>query len=225
MINIRNVMSIREFSKESKIEPSYNPSDEFVTKSTMDWIRNVVIGYNLCPFAEKPLKENNLYVSVVRGNDDEGVASTVLHEMIHHSVNPGTTVVVAPEYYPDDFEKFMNLVEYLQDEFLEENEDLRGEVQIAPFHPLFQFEGSGSDGADNYTNRSPYPMFHVLREVEVAGAVQKLRGDASKVWHRNVKLLESMEMKLGREGVEKAMRGEHVIGMEELLQKIKIQET
>ena len=195
-----------------------------IETTAMNWIRKVVIGYNLCPFAEKPLREKKLHVSVVRGDDPQWVASTVLHEMIYHSEKPGTTVVVAPEYYPDDFEPYMSLVQYLQDEILEENDDIRGEVQIAPFHPLFQFEGSDSDGVDNYTNRSPYPMFHILREVEVAGAVQKLGGDASKVWERNVKLLENMEEKLGRDGVMKAMNGEAVEGMDELLKEIKIQE-
>ena len=91
----------------------------------------------------------------------------MLHEMIVHSEKPGTAIVVAPEYYPKDFEQYMSLVQYLQDEFLEENEDIRGEVQISPFHPLFQFEGSGCKGIDNYTNRSPFPMFHILREVEL----------------------------------------------------------
>ena len=218
--------SMRNFSKEYNIQPteSYTPSDEVIESKTMNWIRKVVIGYNLCPFAEKPLRENKLNISVVRGNDHKEVASAVLHDMIYHSEKPGTTVVVAPEYYPDDFEQYMSLVQYLQDEVLEENEDIRGEVQIAPFHPLFQFEGSEMQGVDNYTNRSPYPMFHILREVEVAGAVQKLGGDASKVWERNVRLLENMEENLGRDGVEKAMRGESVDGMDDLLRDIRIQE-
>lgn len=67
-------------------------------------------------------------------------------------------------------------------------------------------------------------MFHILREVEVAGAVQKLGGDASKVWERNVRLLENMEETLGRNGVEKAMRGDPVDGMDDLLKEIKMNE-
>jgi hypothetical protein len=217
-------LSIRNFSKEYKIAQAHTPSDAIVESQTMDWIRKVVIGYNLCPFAAQPLRENRLNITVVRGDDPEWIASTVLHEMIYHSEKPGTTVVVAPEYYPEDFELYMSLVQYLEEEVLDESDDLRGVVQIAPFHPLFQFEGSGSDGVDNYTNRGPYPMFHILREDEVAGAVQKLGGDASKVWERNVRLLESMELKLGRDGVEKAMRGETVDQMDELLKDIKVQD-
>merc|ERR1711971_7502 len=95
--------------------------------------------------------------------------------------------------------------------------DLHGLVQIAPFHPQFEFNGSGSNGIDNFTNRSPYPMFHIIRENEVTNAVDKLGGDASKVWSRNIKLLESMNERWGREGTEKAMMGEYIEGIDELL--------
>ncbi|KAL3790047.1 hypothetical protein HJC23_011403 [Cyclotella cryptica] len=201
---------------------SFNPSDDTVESQTLEWIRRVVIGYNLCPFAEKPLREDKLKLSVVRGNDTESIASTVLYEMIMQTERPGTTVVIAPEFFPDDFEEYMALVQYLEEDIIEEHEDLRGVVQIAPFHPLFQFEGSGNSGVDNYTNRSPYPMFHILRENEVSKAVDKLGGDASKVWERNVRLLEHMEMKLGKEGVENAMKGERVMGMEDVLKEVKV---
>ncbi|KAL7478269.1 hypothetical protein ACHAW6_004046 [Cyclotella cf. meneghiniana] len=201
---------------------SFHPSDDTIESQTLEWIRKVVIGYNLCPFAEKPLRENKLKLSVVRGNDDEIIASTVLYEMIAQTERPGTTLVIAPEYYPRDFEQYMTLVQYLEEDVMEEHDDLRGVVQIAPFHPLFCFEGSGQSGIDNYTNRSPYPMFHVLRENEVSTAVDKLGGDASKVWERNVRLLENMEMKLGREAVEKAMKGETIQGMDDVLKEVKV---
>ena len=74
----------------------------------------------------------------------------------------------------------------------------------------FQFEGSESEGIDKCTNRSPFPISHILREVEVAGAVVKLGGNARKVWERKVMLLENMELKFGRDGVEKAMKGETI---------------
>ena len=89
----------------------------------------------------------------------------------------------------------------------------------------FQFEGIESEGIDKYTNRSPFPISHILREVGVAGAVVKLGGDASKVWERKVKLLENMELKFGRDGVEKAMRGETINVMEALLREITIQDS
>ena len=193
-----------------------------IRKTTLDWIKRVVIGLNLCPFAERPLRENKLKVSVVRGSDDEYVAAAVVYELISRSdvKHEGTTVVVAPDFYPDDFERYMDLVQYIEDNVMEEHE-LHGLVQIAPFHPKFVFSGSEGEGVDNYTNRSPHPMFHVLRENEVGLAVDKLGGDASKVWQRNVDLLEGMEKKFGREGVKEIMSGKLLDGVKDLLKGIR----
>jgi len=196
--------------------------DKEIKNKTLNWIKQVVIRLNLCPFAERPLRENKVKVSVVRGNDDEFVAAAVVYELISRSdeQHEGTTIVVAPEFYPDDFERYMDLVQYIEDDVMEEH-DLHGLVQIAPFHPKFEFSGSGGDGVDNYTNRSPYPMFHILRENEVSLAVDKLGGDASKVWQRNVNLLEGMDKKFGRDGVKKIMKGELLDGLKDLLRDIR----
>jgi hypothetical protein len=116
--------------------------------------------------------------------------------------------VIAPECHPNDFAMYLSFVSALDNDFMDEY-DLHGHVQVAPFHPLFEFSGSGKDGIDNYTNRAPYPIFHVLRESEVESAVDKLGGDASQVWKRNVELLEDMQDTLGgNEGVVDAMRGD-----------------
>lgn len=183
-------------------------TDDEVEERALSWIRNVVIGYGLCPFADRPLREGRLRLSVVRGDDDEEVAAAVVYELVSRSdgANPGTTVVIAPEYHPDDFERYMSLVSYIEEDVMDEL-DLVGRVQLAPFHPQFVFDGSGSDGIDNFTNRGPYPMFHVLREDEVSIAVDKLDGDAGKVWRRNVDLLGRMEGRYGREGAARIMEG------------------
>lgn len=164
---------------------NYTPKNDVIESTSIEWIKKVVIGYNLCPFADKPLRENKLKVSVVRGDNDQHVAAAVVYELIARSDENqhGTTIVIAPECYPDDFHTYMSLVQNIEEDVMDEH-DLHGVVQIAPFHPQFEFEGSGADGVDNYTNRSPYPMFHILRENEVAGAVDKLGGDASKVRRR-----------------------------------------
>ena len=128
--------------------------------------------------------------------------------------------MVAPEYHPDNFERFVSLVQYAEDDVTEVH--LRGLVQVAPFHPMFEFAGSGIQGVDNYTNQSPNPMFHILREDEVEAAVNKLGGDASKVWSRNVELLEAMEKLWGKSGVEMAMRGEDIDGIDDVLKEIRL---
>ena len=191
---------------EIEAEPAtyHNPPDSIVESQTIKWIREVVIGLNLCPFAALPLSSNKLSVEIVRGNDAEAIAAAVLLELILRTDQPGTTVVVAPECHPDDFTTYLEVVSFIEDTLMVEHE-LHGKVQLAPFHPLFEFGGSGADGVDNYTNRSPYPMFHVLREDEVGAAVDKLNGDAGVVWQRNIKLLRLMEEKLGREGLKDVM--------------------
>jgi len=93
-----------------------------------------------------------------------------------------------------------------EEENYEEEVKLGDCFQVLPFHPHFEFQDSStSSGVDNYTNRSPYPTFHILREDEVSVAVKLLGGDSSKIWKRNVKLMEAFEERLGLDGVKKIM--------------------
>ena len=187
----------------------YDPPDSVVHTKTLDWIKQVVIGLNLCPFAASPLASNKLSIEIIRGRDAEAISAAVLLELILRVETPGTTVVVAPECSPDDFETYLQVLDFI--ELIMEEHELVGKVQVAPFHPLFEFGGRSDDGddkaegIDNYTNRSPFPMFHVLREEEVGAAVDKLDGDASVVFDRNIRLMKMLYERLGRDGVEKVM--------------------
>ena len=225
--NNDDVMTVVETDKTHEADShKLQLTDEEVESHSLKWIRQVVIGYNLCPFAEKPMRDKTLQTIIVRGQDDEEIASSVVYELVSRSreSNPGTTIVVAPDYYPTDFTAYMSLVQYIEEDVME-NLNLHGIVQLAPFHPQFVFEGSAPDGIDNYTNRSPYPMFHILREDEVSRAVDKLDGDAGKVWRRNIDLLESMVDRFGKEGAVRAMmiemEGLPLEGMHELLREVK----
>lgn len=201
-----------EDDEEEKKELYDDPPDSVVHAESLDWIKQVVIGLNLCPFAASPLANNKLSIEITRGHDAEAISAAVLLELILRVDNPGTTVVVAPECSPDDFEIYLQVLDFI--ELIMEEHELVGKVQVAPFHPLFEFggrsdnDGSNDDeavGIDNYTNRSPFPMFHVLREEEVGAAVDKLDGDASVVFDRNILLMKMLYERLGREGVEKVM--------------------
>ena len=114
--------------------------------------------------------------------------------------------MICPDLFPSNFLSFLEVYNMLQDGVLVDN-DLGGHIQIAPFHPYFEFEGSG-DNIDNLTNRSPFPIFHILREEEVGVAVDALNGDSEKVWKRNVELLEELEEQLGRDKATKVLSGE-----------------
>jgi len=202
-------------------------SVEEIKSVTLSWVTSVIIGLNFCPFARKPFEDANLFVQVVQGShegdisDDyvNDVLATVMRESALLKEKKGTTIVVAPELYPENFFEYLDVLDMLEEAL--NVYELDEHVQIAPFHPMFEFSGSTSRGIDNLTNRSPYPMFHILREVEVSSAVDKLGGDSGKVWQRNISLLNKFKDELGREKTERIMRGEKVDGMEEIISKIR----
>ena len=153
------------------------------------------------------MRTGDLHVHVVRDNDEIVILGAILGEMLVRRDVPGTSLVVTPELYPDDFLKYLSVVTTLEEDLMDDH-DLHGHVQVAPFHPLFEFEGSGESGIDNFTNRAPFPIFHILREEEVERAVDKLQGDAGKVWRRNVSFLEDLKDSLGVEGVKRSVSGD-----------------
>mmetsp|Transcript_36058 Transcript_36058/g.73192 ORF Transcript_36058/g.73192 Transcript_36058/m.73192 type:complete len:331 (+) Transcript_36058:1207-2199(+) len=186
--------------------PPGAPSDAEVEDITMEWIKRAVIGLNLCPFAERPLKTGELSLHVTRGNDPRTISEAVAEQLLRKRDERGTAFVITPEFCADDFDEYMTMVQFLEERVMTYH-DLHGRVQIAAFHPDFAFDGSGEDAVDVYTNRSPYPAFHVLREDEVVRAGKKLGGDSGRVWRRNKRLLEILDDKLGRLGVVKLLLG------------------
>jgi hypothetical protein len=171
----------------------------------MDWLSQFVLRLKLCPFATRPL---------VTHSDTEfeyipysGESRSELLALIERSVNAlaaieppsrKTAVVVLEPPFPAGLEVFSNF-----NDFLEEEVNAipaispQGKVQVAPFHPHFEFAGSDDDRG-NYVNRSPFPMFHILREAEVTAAIETYetpetasvpaRTTAS-IWNRNAKLM------------------------------------
>ena len=184
--------------------PPDAPSDADVEAITKRWITRAVIGLNLCPFAERPLRTKELSFHTIRGDNPEHIIEAVTEQLLLKKDEKGTSLVICPEF-PDDFEEYMALVQFIETRVMVYF-DLVGHVQIAPFHPNFTFD-SADENIDVFTNRSPYPMFHVLRESEVGAAVTKLCGDPGKVWRRNKRLLEIMEEKLGRSRVVQFLLG------------------
>jgi hypothetical protein len=145
-------------------------------------------------------------MEVIPGIDENEILSRILGECLVRQTKPGTSLMICPDLYPQKFDAFLQVYNILNEGVLVDY-DLTDDIQVAPFHPLFEFEGSGSDGVDNYTNRSPYPIFHILREEDVGRAVDLLDGDASRVWRRNVDLLEALGDVLSKEEMEQVMTG------------------
>ncbi len=175
------------------------PDSATVTDHTRQWLEKAVIGLNLCPFAKAPHVKNLVRISVSQARHLDGFLEDLDRELQLLGDTPAdeleTTLLVHPTLFPD-FDTFNQML-YIADAAVVDN-GLEGIVQIAPFHPDFQFEGTDSDDISNYTNRSPYPTLHLIREDSIAKAAQAFP-DASAIFERNIALLEEM----GHEGWDK----------------------
>ena len=175
------------------------PDSATVTEHTRQWLEKAVIGLNLCPFAKAPHVKNLVRISVSQARHLDGFLEDLDRELQLLGDTPAneleTTLLVHPTLFPD-FDTFNQMLD-IADAAVVDN-GLEGIVQIAPFHPDFQFEGTDSDDIGNYTNRSPYPTLHLIREDSIAKAAQAFP-DASVIFERNIALLE----KMGHEGWDK----------------------
>ncbi|EGQ77711.1 MULTISPECIES: DUF1415 domain-containing protein [Neisseria] len=175
------------------------PDSATVTDHTRQWLEKAVIGLNLCPFAKAPHVKNLVRISVSQARHLDGFLEDLDRELQLLGDTPAdeleTTLLVHPTLFPD-FDTFNQMLD-IADAAVVDN-GLEGIVQIAPFHPDFQFEGTDSDDIGNYTNRSPYPTLHLIREDSIAKAAQAFP-DASAIFERNIALLE----KIGHEGWDK----------------------
>lgn len=147
------------------------PSSEIIIQQTERWIQDVVIGCNFCPFALKVVKEQKLRYVVTESNSSDEIADMLLSECsyLDNHLETETTLLILPNV-------FSSFISYLS--FIERAEKLlckkkyEGVYQLASFHPLYCFAGCDEQDASNYTNRSPYPMLHLLREESIEHALQ-----------------------------------------------------
>ena len=172
-------------------------TDEQVLAQTREWVEKAVIGLNLCPFARAVWVRDQVRVVVSRARHVDAFLDELDRELDLLATTPAeqidTTLLVHPTLFPDFevFNDFLNVV----DDVVAEHE-LEGVIQVAPFHPLFQFDGTQPDDVTNATNRAPFPTLHLLREDSVERAVDTAGGDADAIVERNLKTLQE----LGAEG-------------------------
>jgi len=149
-----------------------DPIDATIIERTKTWIKEIVIGLNFCPFARKPFKEE-LILYKLDDTPDEAVAlESFIHTCRFLDENPvmETALLIFPNGF-SDFEEYLDLVEL--SEKLLKAEGYEGVYQVASFHPGYIFAGSDENDPANYTNRSPYPMLHLLREDLLEIAIDK----------------------------------------------------
>ncbi|MFM6987903.1 MAG: DUF1415 domain-containing protein [Arenimonas sp.] len=137
--------------------------------ATADWIESVVVAHNFCPFAKRELRRDSVRYALAEGGADAALAA-VLAECRHLDADTGTetTLLILPDGF-DDFEEYLDLAAMAEDLLAEHGYE--GVYQVASFHPDYRFADSDVDDAANYTNRSPYPMLHLLREDSLSRAI------------------------------------------------------
>lgn len=166
--------------------------EDIVIADTVRWLEKAVIGLNLCPFAKSVHVKGQIHYVVSQATDAEGVALDLHRELEALAESSpekrDTTLLILPQAF-NDFLDFNDFTE-LADDMVEEM-DLGGILQVASFHPLFQFEGTDVDDVTNCTNRAPYPILHLLREDSIDKAVEAFP-EAEMIYERNMQVLQEM---------------------------------
>jgi hypothetical protein len=163
-------------------------------QQVQDWLDNVVIGLNLCPFAAKPRRENQVHIDVFDGSEKELMAHliTALTELDHYGPEKReTTLIVLTNCLSsfDDYNQFLGDADWVI-----ERGDWLGIYQVASFHPDYQFEGTHSQDAENLTNRAPFPILHLIREASLEAVLEKYP-NPEKIPEDNIKLMQSLSQK------------------------------
>ena len=132
-------------------------------EQTKKWVFDVVVGCNFCPFAAREVKKNSIHYTIEPSKDVADSLSRLIKECerLDEQSDIETTIIILPNGF-DDFNEYLHLVTL--SEKLMKKEGYEGIYQVASFHPNYCFQGSSENDAANYTNRSIYPMLHLLRE-------------------------------------------------------------
>jgi uncharacterized protein len=146
------------------------PNDQHVIDSTRAWVEQVVVEFNLCPFAKRELIKNRVRFVVSQATEEGVLLDELAHELALLNVDQSveTTLLIHPQVLTD-FYHYNDFLEAADELLVDMN--LEGVYQVASFHPNYQFGGTEPEDAENYTNRSPYPMLHLLREDSLSVAI------------------------------------------------------
>ena len=171
------------------------PSETAIAATTT-WLERAVIGLNLCPFAKAVHVKRQIRYVVSMATTPEALADELVRELEFlaeaNAEVVDTTLLIHPNVLQDflDFNDFLEVADGIVDEL-----ELDGILQVASFHPQFQFENTELDDITNFTNRSPYPTLHLLREDSVERAVAAFPEELE-IASANIATLE----KLGHDG-------------------------
>ena len=152
--------------------PEVITTDALVIEQTKSWLKSIVIGLNFCPFAQREFEQNSIHYTVVRTDDMPSCLESLILECerLDDNQDIATSLIIYPELWGkfDDFLGFLAIAESLL-----EAQHYQGIYQLASFHPHYCFEGEKVEDPANYTNRSLYPMLHLLREDMLEAALKQ----------------------------------------------------
>ena len=167
-------------------------TDAIVVQDMVRWLERAVIGLNLCPFAKGVHTKGQIHYAVSAATDGRELLQDLQRELeALAEASPekrDTTLLIAPRCMEDflDFNDFLELADEMLDVL-----DLGGILQIASFHPQFQFDGTAVDDITNATNRAPYPTLHLIREESLDAAVEAFP-EAEMIYERNMEVLREL---------------------------------
>jgi len=168
---------------------------EEVEALTRQWVETMVVGLNLCPFAAPVVKKDTLRYAVTEGQSEEDLAHAFLSELEKiqkaNEVDIATSLVIMPKALTD-FYDYLDMLEVFEN--LLKASGLEGTFQLASFHPNYQFAGVAAEDLSHWTNRSPFPMVHIIREGQMERVLAHYP-DPDAIPERNINLLRE----LGRE--------------------------
>jgi len=179
----------------------YTDSDaaEAIVTETKTWLERAVIGLNLCPFAKSVFVKKQVRYALTAASTADELLAELEHELNRLAeTDPAeldTTLLIHPQAMTDFLDYHFFLAEV---DALNRNLGYDGVFQIASLHPNYEFSGSEPDDIANFTNRSPYPTLHLLRESSIDRAVAAFP-DAADIFERNIETMEQ----LGHDGWKK----------------------
>ncbi|MEE9493005.1 MAG: DUF1415 domain-containing protein [Gammaproteobacteria bacterium] len=165
-------------------------NDSEIIAAVKLWVETIVIDLNLCPFAKREWIKKSLRFSISHANSEEQLLMDLQAELelMQNDSSTETTLLIHPNVLSDfsDYNQFLDDTDHL---LIQKN--YVGIYQIASFHPDYQFSNTLPDDVENYTNKSPYPILHLLREDSLEKAIAQYP-DSDAIPERNIALLKSM---------------------------------
>ena len=173
-----------------------DPAEHFSITATRLWLERAVIGLNLCPFARAPHVAGRIHYRVSEATEADALLEDLFQALLEltqiEADERETTLLIVPDMFESfaDFNEFLPMADAAVDAL-----ELEGEIQVASFHPAYQFEGTEPEAIENHTNRSPYPVLHLLRESSVDRAVESMQR-TDDIYEANIATLRA----LGQDG-------------------------